>query len=181
MTEAPASPPIVDTHTHLDDPAFDPDRDTVIEASRAAGVRHFRQHRVCARSVGIITRVAGTTSGYRFRSWPASATCRAVRRRIASRPRKSDRVFYLRLPSEKQASIFPDPHPVSKHKSGHFADNSRSPLTNDFPRSSISAMLRMRSYRSSIAGRTWHRLCFTRSTAHSVSRTGPKSVAASSE
>jgi TatD DNase family protein len=41
VTAAPASPPIVDTHTHLDDPAFDPDRDTVIEASRAAGVRHF--------------------------------------------------------------------------------------------------------------------------------------------
>ena len=41
MTEAPALPPIVDTHTHLDDPAFDSDRDTVIEESRAAGVRHF--------------------------------------------------------------------------------------------------------------------------------------------
>ena len=41
MTAAPASPPIVDTHTHLDDPAFDPDRDTIIEASRAAGVRRF--------------------------------------------------------------------------------------------------------------------------------------------
>ena len=41
MTAAQASSPIVDTHTHLDDPAFDPDRDTVIEESRAAGVRHF--------------------------------------------------------------------------------------------------------------------------------------------
>jgi TatD DNase family protein len=39
----PASglPPIIDTHTHLDDPAFDLDRDTVIAMSRAAGVRHF--------------------------------------------------------------------------------------------------------------------------------------------
>ena len=34
-------PPIVDTHTHLDDPAFDEDRELVIESSRAAGVRHF--------------------------------------------------------------------------------------------------------------------------------------------
>jgi TatD DNase family protein len=41
VTEARASSPIVDTHTHLDDPAFDLDRDAVIEASRAAGVRHF--------------------------------------------------------------------------------------------------------------------------------------------
>ena len=41
MTEASTLPPIIDTHTHLDDPAFDLDRDIVIEASRAAGVRHF--------------------------------------------------------------------------------------------------------------------------------------------
>jgi TatD DNase family protein len=32
---------IVDTHTHLDDPAFDLDRDSVIDVSRAKGVRHF--------------------------------------------------------------------------------------------------------------------------------------------
>jgi TatD DNase family protein len=41
VTKAPKLPPIVDTHTHLDDSAFDTDRDTVIEASRAAGVWHF--------------------------------------------------------------------------------------------------------------------------------------------
>jgi TatD DNase family protein len=41
VTEPPPSPPIVDTHIHLDDPAFDPDRDTVLGESRAAGVRHF--------------------------------------------------------------------------------------------------------------------------------------------
>ncbi len=41
MTQAPAFPPIIDTHTHLDDPAFNLDRDTVIEESRAVGVRHF--------------------------------------------------------------------------------------------------------------------------------------------
>ena len=37
----PSSPPIVDTHTHLDDLAFALDRDEVLEASRAVGVRHF--------------------------------------------------------------------------------------------------------------------------------------------
>ncbi len=41
MTRVPGSPPIIDTHTHLDDPAFDQDRDIVFENSRAAGVRHF--------------------------------------------------------------------------------------------------------------------------------------------
>jgi TatD DNase family protein len=41
VTEFAAAPPIVDTHTHLDDAAFDADRDSVIEASRVAGVRHF--------------------------------------------------------------------------------------------------------------------------------------------
>jgi TatD DNase family protein len=41
VTQAPGSPPIIDTHAHLDDPAFDLDRDSVIAAARAAGVRHF--------------------------------------------------------------------------------------------------------------------------------------------
>ena len=41
MTESSTPPPIVETHIHLDDPAFDPDRDAVIRESRAAGVRHF--------------------------------------------------------------------------------------------------------------------------------------------
>jgi TatD DNase family protein len=41
VTEASTLPPIVDTHTHLDDSSFDADRETVIEASRAAGVWHF--------------------------------------------------------------------------------------------------------------------------------------------
>jgi TatD DNase family protein len=41
VTRAPGSPPIIDTHTHLDDPAFDLDREAVFEMSRAAGVRHF--------------------------------------------------------------------------------------------------------------------------------------------
>jgi TatD DNase family protein len=41
VTEASGPPPIIDTHTHLDDPTFNLDRDAVIEASRAAGVRHF--------------------------------------------------------------------------------------------------------------------------------------------
>jgi TatD DNase family protein len=36
-----ATAPIVDTHTHLDDPAFDADRESVIESSRATGVRNF--------------------------------------------------------------------------------------------------------------------------------------------
>ena len=41
MTGAPEPPPIIDTHTHLDDPAFELDRDIIFEMSRAAGVRHF--------------------------------------------------------------------------------------------------------------------------------------------
>jgi TatD DNase family protein len=41
VTQALGSPPIVDTHTHLDDPAFDADRDSVFDAARAAGVRYF--------------------------------------------------------------------------------------------------------------------------------------------
>jgi TatD DNase family protein len=34
-------PAIVDTHVHLDDPAFDDDRDAVLSAARAAGIVHF--------------------------------------------------------------------------------------------------------------------------------------------
>ena len=41
MTEPTGSPPIIDTHTHLDDPMFDLDRDTVLESSRAMGVCRF--------------------------------------------------------------------------------------------------------------------------------------------
>jgi TatD DNase family protein len=41
VTRASEQPWIVDTHAHLDDAAFDADRESVIEASRAAGVRHF--------------------------------------------------------------------------------------------------------------------------------------------
>ena len=41
MTGCSAPAPIVDTHTHLDEPAFDADRELVIEASRAAGLRYF--------------------------------------------------------------------------------------------------------------------------------------------
>jgi TatD DNase family protein len=41
VIEFAAAPFVVDTHTHLDDAAFDADRDSVIESSRVAGVRHF--------------------------------------------------------------------------------------------------------------------------------------------
>jgi TatD DNase family protein len=41
VIEAAGPSPIIDTHTHLDDPAFDADRESVIEASRIAGVRYF--------------------------------------------------------------------------------------------------------------------------------------------
>lgn len=33
-------PPLVDTHTHLDDPAFDADRDEVLAEARAVGIAH---------------------------------------------------------------------------------------------------------------------------------------------
>jgi TatD DNase family protein len=41
VSDAADPPPIIDTHAHLDDPAFDADRESVIKASRRAGVRHF--------------------------------------------------------------------------------------------------------------------------------------------
>lgn len=41
MIESAGAPPIIDTHTHLDDPAFDADRESVMTSSRVAGVRHF--------------------------------------------------------------------------------------------------------------------------------------------
>ena len=41
MTDVAKSPSIVDTHTHLDDAAFEHDLDAVIEASRWAGVSQF--------------------------------------------------------------------------------------------------------------------------------------------
>ena len=41
MIAPPEPPPIIDTHTHLDDPVFDIDRDAVIEDARVAGVRSF--------------------------------------------------------------------------------------------------------------------------------------------
>lgn len=41
MSELAGVRPIIDTHVHLDDPAFDMDRDDVLAASRVAGVVHF--------------------------------------------------------------------------------------------------------------------------------------------
>jgi TatD DNase family protein len=41
VIEPAGPPPIVDTHTHLDDAMFDADREFVIESSRVAGVRNF--------------------------------------------------------------------------------------------------------------------------------------------
>jgi TatD DNase family protein len=41
MIQAVKYPPIVDTHTHLDEPAFAMDRDEVLAASRSAGVSQF--------------------------------------------------------------------------------------------------------------------------------------------
>lgn len=41
MSESGAPPPIVDTHAHLDEPAFDADREAVLAAARAAGVVRF--------------------------------------------------------------------------------------------------------------------------------------------
>ena len=45
----------------------------------------FHQYRLCARSVGIVTRAAGTPSGHRRRSRPASAIGRTIRHRVTSR------------------------------------------------------------------------------------------------
>lgn len=58
MTGQPQLPPIVDTHAHLDDAAFDADRDDVLTAAAAAGV------------------VAVINIGYRPESWEASARLR---------------------------------------------------------------------------------------------------------
>jgi TatD DNase family protein len=37
----PTRSPIIDTHAHLDEPVFDPDRDEVLDRARASGVRRF--------------------------------------------------------------------------------------------------------------------------------------------
>jgi TatD DNase family protein len=41
VTQSRSLPSIVDTHTHLDEPVFDADRDVVMAAARRAGVRQF--------------------------------------------------------------------------------------------------------------------------------------------
>jgi len=41
MIPATGLPQIVDTHVHLDEPAFDLDRDTVLDEARSLGVRRF--------------------------------------------------------------------------------------------------------------------------------------------
>jgi TatD DNase family protein len=41
MTAPPVDSPIVDTHLHLDEPAFDADRDEVLRAARTVGVTRF--------------------------------------------------------------------------------------------------------------------------------------------
>lgn len=57
---SPTPPPIVDTHAHLDDCAFDADRDATLERARQAGVR-------------AILNIA-----YRPEIWPASVALRAA-------------------------------------------------------------------------------------------------------
>ena len=143
MTESPGPPPIVDTHTHLDDPAFDLDRDTVIGASRAVGVRHF------------------VNIGYAPDRWESS---RALRERhpdidfaLGLHPQLAEQYDTslgrdLRRAIEALApvavgetgSTFRDQHQISGHRSGRFADNSRSLPPHAFPSSSISEMRRMR-------------------------------------
>lgn len=58
-------PTCIDTHVHLDDPAFDQDREAVLAASRAAGVTHF------------------INIGYVPASWEASARLRERHPEIA--------------------------------------------------------------------------------------------------
>jgi TatD DNase family protein len=41
VTAAASLPPIIDTHAHLDEPAFDADLDYVLDSARAVGVRRF--------------------------------------------------------------------------------------------------------------------------------------------
>ena len=181
VTEAPAPPPIVDTHTHLDDPAFDLDRETVIETSRAAGVRHF------------------VNIGYAPDRWESSRALRErhpdvdfalglhpqlaeqYERLVASRPEASDRGSDSRCRRRNGVRFFE----ISTQFRGTGTGISRTtrdrrrPRPSDYHPSARCLGCAHVGARS-LAG-TWHRSCFTRSTAHSASRTGQENAAASSE
>ena len=84
--DAPAAGPLVDTHCHLADAAFDPDRDEVLARAAAAGVGHVVLIADTVESTGACRRLAAahglsTTAGvhpHAASTWSADAAARVA-------------------------------------------------------------------------------------------------------